>query len=285
MKKILVIGIKGMAGHVIFQNLPRLGSYEMFGIARNIENSTHLFDLDVSNVSDLEKIIKSNDFDAVINCIGILNKDAEDNPEKAIWFNSYFPHLLEKITKNSKTKVIHISTDCVFNGKKGNYTEEDFKDGIGFYAQSKALGEINNDKDITIRTSIVGPEINQNGIGLFNWFMNQGENAQLKGYTHAFWSGVTTIELSKVIHDVIQKNITGLKEIAPSEKISKYDMLKLFNEIFKENQYQIEGYDGYQVDKSLVSIRTDYQYPVSDYRQMFSEMKDWIESGVQKYHY
>ncbi|WP_431243062.1 NAD-dependent epimerase/dehydratase family protein [Flavobacterium sp. P21] len=117
MKKVLVIGIKGMAGHVLFKLLPTLGEYDVYGIARNIEATDRVFNLDVSNTEELKEIIKK-DFDIIINCIGILNKDAEDNADKAIWFNSYFPHLLESITKNTKTKVISISTDCVFSGKK-----------------------------------------------------------------------------------------------------------------------------------------------------------------------
>ena len=118
MKKILVIGIKGMAGHVVFKSLPKLGNYEVYGVARNVTATDRVFNLDVSNTEELKKIIDLG-FDVIINCIGILNKDAEDNPHKAIWFNSYFPHLLESLTKNTKTKVISISTDCVFSGKKG----------------------------------------------------------------------------------------------------------------------------------------------------------------------
>lgn len=285
MKKILVIGIKGMAGHVIFNKFKDEYGFAAYGIARNIEPSENTFNLDVNNTDVLEQIITEHKFDVIVNCIGILNKDAEDNPEKAIWFNSYFPHFLEKVTKNSKTKVVHISTDCVFSGKRGDYTEDDFRDGIGFYAQSKALGEIINDKDITVRTSIVGPEINKNGIGLFNWFMNHPENAELKGYSQAFWSGITTIELAKVVHDVLEKNVSGLKQVAPSEKISKYDMLVLFNEIFKNNNFKIEAFDGYKVDKSLRSVRQDYVYSTPNYKEMFLEMKQWIDSEKALYHY
>ena len=109
----------------------------------------------------------------VINCIGLLNNTAEDNPELAVWFNSYFPHLLAAFGKKYDFKLIHISTDCVFSGKEGGYKEDSFKNGNGFYAQSKALGEVINNKDLTFRTSIIGPELKHNGIGLFHWFMNQ----------------------------------------------------------------------------------------------------------------
>jgi dTDP-4-dehydrorhamnose reductase len=282
MKKILVIGIKGMAGHLVFKKLPQLGLYDVYGIARNVGQTNKIFDIDVSDTHKLKEIVQENKFDVIINCIGILNKDAEDHPDKAIWFNSYFPHFLESITKNSATKIIHISTDCVFSGKKGNYTEEDFKDGIGFYAQSKALGEIDNSKDLTIRTSIIGPEINKNGIGLFNWFMNQDNSQVLKGFTNAFWSGITTFELTNVIHCAIQNEVTGLKQIS-GNKIDKYNLLLLFNEVFKNNEMAILADDYYKVDKSLVSSRTDFIYQVPEYKQMLTVMKSWILEN--DYHY
>lgn len=280
MKKILVLGIKGMAGHLIFKSLPLLGDYEVYGIARNITASSNVFNLDVTNIEELSKVIDLK-FDVIINCIGILNKDAEDNPHKAIWFNSYFPHFLEALTKNTKTKVISISTDCVFSGKKGGYTENDFKDGQGFYAQSKALGEIVNDKDLTIRTSIIGPELNEDGIGLFHWFMQQKK--ETNGYTQAFWSGITTVELVKVIHQAIQQNITGLIVVAGENKIDKYSLLTLFNKIFRNNAITINKNSSYKVDKSMYSIRTDFEYNVPSYENMLIEMKNWIDNSNYNY--
>lgn len=280
MKKILVLGIKGMAGHVVFKSLPLMGNYEVYGIARNVNASNNVFNLDVTNTEELSKIIDLK-FDVIINCIGILNKDAEENPHKAIWYNSYFPHLLEALTKNTNTKVISISTDCVFSGKKGGYTEKDFKDGEGYYAQSKALGEIENDKDLTIRTSIIGPELNSEGIGLFHWFMQQ-KNA-INGYTQAFWSGITTIELTKVIDQAIQQNISGLIIVAGGEKIDKHSLLSLFNKVFRKNSLTINENSSYKVDKSMYSIRTDFDYVVPSYEDMVVEMKEWIDNSNYNY--
>jgi dTDP-4-dehydrorhamnose reductase len=277
MKKVLVIGSKGMAGHVVLKSLPLLGEYEVYGVARNVEPTDRLFNLDVSDIDALKKIIDLQ-FDVIVNCIGILNKDAEDNPHRAIWFNSYFPHLLESLTKNTKSKVISISTDCVFSGKRGGYTENDFKDGIGFYAQSKALGEIINDKDCTIRTSIIGPELNQEGIGLFHWFMQQ--NNQISGYSKAFWSGITTIELTKVIHQIIVQDVNGLIVVAAENKIDKYNLLNIFNKIFKNNALTIVENANYKVDKSMHSIREDFDYNVPSYEDMLVEMKYWIDENV-----
>lgn len=280
MKKVLVIGSKGMAGHVIYKSLPLLGEYDVCGIARNVEQTDQVYDLDVSDTEALKNIINLQ-FDVIINCIGILNKDAEDNPHKAIWFNSYFPHLLESLTKDTKTRVISISTDCVFSGKRGGYSENDFKDGEGFYAQSKSLGEINNEKDLTIRTSIIGPELNKRGIGLFHWFMQQKN--EVSGYSQAFWSGITTIELAKVIHQAIQQNITGLIVVAGEKKIDKYNLLKLFNKIFRNDSLIVSENSKYKVDKSMHSLRTDFDYSVPSYEEMIVEMKNWIDINASNY--
>jgi dTDP-4-dehydrorhamnose reductase len=282
MKKVLVIGSKGMAGHVLYRSLSLLGEYDVYGVARNVEQTNRVFNLDVSDTEALKKIIDLQ-FDIVINCIGILNKDAEDNPHKAVWFNSYFPHLLEALTKDSKTKLISISTDCVFSGKRGDYSEDDFKDGEGFYATSKAIGEVNNKKDLTIRTSIIGPELNKEGIGLFHWFMQQKE--EVSGYSQAFWSGITTVELAKVIHQAIQQKITGLIVVAGEKKIDKHSLLGLFNCIFRNNEIVIHENSKYKVDKSMHSIRTDFVYKLPSYEKMILEMKQWIESCRYSYDY
>lgn len=280
MKKILVIGIKGMAGHVVFKSLPQLGNYEVYGVARNVVSTDRVFNLDVSNIEELKRIVDLG-FDVVVNCIGILNKDAEDNPHKAIWFNSYFPHLLESLTTNTKTKIISISTDCVFSGKKGNYTESDLTDGQGFYAMSKAMGEILNEKDLTIRTSIIGPELNKEGIGLFHWFMSQ--KGGMSGYSQAFWSGITTIELAKVIHQTILQDIKGLLIVAGNSKIDKFSLLKLFNNIFRNDVLTITENDNYKVDKSMYSSRSDFDYHVPSYKDMVLEMKRWVDENGYDY--
>lgn len=283
MKKILIIGIKGMAGHMVYRNFMENDEYEVFGIARNIAESKNTFNIDVSNTTEIQKIITDHEFDSVVNCIGILNSDAESNPAKAIWFNSYFPHFLEEITKNSKTKIIHISTDCVFSGEKGGYTENDPKDGYGYYSQSKGLGEIVNGKDLTIRTSIIGPEINNNGIGLFHWFMSQPHTKEIKGFKNAFWSGITTLQLSTIIEQAIIQDIDGLIQIAPEKKISKFDLLFLFNTIYRDCAMTILPDDEYKIDKSLISIRKDFKYEVPSYGEQLKELREYILNNKEFY--
>ena len=274
MKKVLVLGCKGMAGHVIKTHLESLGIYEVWGLARDVKSKHNLINLDVSDTQELEDILNKGDFDVIINCIGLLNKTAEENPDKAIWFNSYFPHLLSNLGNKYGFKLIHISTDCVFSGNEGGYEEDSFKNGIGFYAQSKALGEVVNSKDLTFRTSIVGPELKHNGIGLFHWFMNQ--NNDVFGFSNAYWSGVTTIELAKGINEAIKQGLTGLYHFVNGSKISKFHLLKEFNSNFRDGGINIISKSDYKVDKSLINTRNDFNYTITSYQIMIKEMKNWI---------
>jgi dTDP-4-dehydrorhamnose reductase len=281
MKKILIIGSKGMAGHVIYNYFKENTDFNVIDIARgsDFHKSTH--QIDVTDFEALLHVLKVEKPDVVVNCIGILNKDAEDNPDKAILLNSYFPHFLAKAGETIGFKLIHISTDCVFNGKKGGYAEDSIKDGIGFYAQSKAMGEVSYGNHLTLRTSIIGPELNPHGIGLFHWFMLQ--KGSIKGYRQAYWSGITTLELAKAIAEAIVQDISGLHHLVNGEKINKYELTGLFNFIFRENELIIEPFDGYQVDKSLVKTNHSFNYAVPSYEDMLSELKVWMEKHKDIY--
>ena len=201
--KILIFGSKGMAGHLITDYLKKNSNFKIITVARGTSQAD--YNIDITDIYEVENLIKLVKPQFLINAIGVLNNDAETNPDKAIFVNSYFPHFLARICKSHLIKLIHISTDCVFSGKKGSYIETDKKDGVGFYAQTKSIGEVFYDHTLTIRTSIIGPEINNNGIGLFDWvFKNEGS---ITGYSNAYWSGVTTLELAKAIFYVISNNI------------------------------------------------------------------------------
>ncbi|MGZ3752514.1 MAG: dTDP-4-dehydrorhamnose reductase family protein, partial [Mucilaginibacter sp.] len=272
-KKILLIGSKGMAGHIIYYYLKENTSHTVIDIARDSNLFEPTYKLDVTDFDQLKAIFAKEAPDVVINCIGVLNKDAEENPGKAILLNSYLPHFIAKAGEELGFKLIHISTDCVFNGKRGNYKLDDPKDGTGFYAQSKALGEVIYGKNLTIRTSIIGPEL-RNGIGLFHWFMSQ--TGEIKGYTKAYWTGVTTIELAKAIAAAIEANPQGLYHLVYEEKISKYDLVSLFKKVFARDNVSIKPFDGYEVDKSLVKDNTHFNYNVPAYQVMVEEMKTWM---------
>jgi len=281
-KKILLIGSKGMAGHVIYYYLKEHTSHTVIDIARDSTLFDPTYKLDVTDFDQLKSIFAKEAPDVVINCIGVLNKDAEENPGKAILLNSYLPHFIAKAGEELGFKLIHISTDCVFNGKKGNYKLNDPKDGTGFYAQSKALGEVIYGKNLTIRTSIIGPEL-RNGIGLFHWFMSQ--TGEIKGYTKAYWTGVTTIELAKAIAAAIEVKPYGLYHLVYEEKISKYDLVSLFKKVFARGDISIEPFDGYEVDKSLIKDNTYFNYNVPAYQVMVEEMKTWMLEHKSLYNY
>lgn len=278
MKKVLVIGSTGMLGHVVKKYLIDK-KYDVYETTRNQTNK-YYFDA-LENIKKIEEIIDSIKPDFVVNCIGILNKKAEDYPSQAILVNSYFPHYLDEMSEKYNYKLIHISTDCVFSGHDGGgYKEDSPKTATTIYGTSKALGEINNNRSLTLRTSIIGPDTNPNGIGLFEWFMKQKD--EVHGFRKAFWSGVTTIELAKQIEIAMNSNLTGLYHITNGQKISKYDLLTIIKDVFNKD-IKIIPDDNYSCDKSLVVTREDYKFNIPSYHQMIVEMKEWIENNKDIY--
>lgn len=281
--KILVLGSIGMAGHLITLYFKERGhevtAYSMkpFPHCRNI----------VGNALDTEhfkSVICGDDYDAVINCIGILNRQAEEHQALATYLNSYLPHLVADLLKDRKTRLIHMSTDCVFAGNTGPYYEDSLRDGLTFYDRSKALGEVVDDKNLTFRNSIIGPDANEEGIGLFNWFMKQ--SGTVNGFTGAMWTGVTTLTLAKAMECALEENLTGLYNLVNNESISKYDMLRLFNHYFRDDSLTIVPSDKLPLDKSLRCRRTDFKFVVPSYEQQIREMRDWVLAHKDLYpHY
>lgn len=282
--KFFVLGAAGMAGHTISMYLEEQG-HNVVGF--DMAKATHIKTSMTGDARDTVKIaqtIKEGQFDAVINCIGILNQFAEEKKELAVFLNSYFPHFLAEVTWNMKTMVVHMSTDCVFSGKKGAYSEDDLRDGETFYDRSKALGELQDSKNITLRNSIVGPDMNPRGIGLFNWFMQQ--TGQINGYTHAIWTGQTTLQLAKTMETAVREGATGLYNMVPDQAISKYDLLKLFNRYMRDDAISIYPSDMNALDKSLKRTRFDFHYQIPDCEEMVAQMSSWIRRHAVLYpHY
>lgn len=282
MKRILILGSAGMAGHVVKKHLSDSGKYIIGELARTVSLSKFTYAIDVTDLTALDLVITDFKPDVIINCIGVLNKDAEDNPDKAILLNSYLPHHLAKKATASRALLIHISTDCVFSGLKGNYLDTDLKDGIGFYAQSKALGEVNYGDHLTIRTSIIGPEIKSRGIGLLHWFL-RNEAKEIKGFTQAYWGGVTTIQLAIAIEHAIEQSLSGLIHLTNGIRISKFDLVNIFKEVFKKDVL-IKADDHYTVDKSLaISAQTSLLGKVPSYEKMVKDMKSWMQENRELY--
>lgn len=282
--KILVLGCNGMAGHLISLYFKEQ-SHEVVGFARS---ASALLDKtivgDASDITSIKKTIEEDNYDAVINCIGLLNQFAENNKAMAVFLNGYLPHYLVEITKDMKTKVIHMSTDCVFAGNDGPCYEDSLPNGVTFYDRSKAMGEINNEKDLTFRNSIIGPDIKKSGIGLFSWFMKQ--NGPISGFTGAIWTGVTTYTLAKAMEAALKENLIGLYNLVNNESINKFDLCSLFNKYFRGGEVVIDFDNKLQLDKSLRRKRNDFSFVVPSYEQQIKEMREWVDNHKELYpHY
>ncbi len=282
-KKILVLGASGMAGHTI----------SLYFKSRNYDVTTSTIApffiepnivLDVFDFLKLKQVVLDGNYDVVINCIGLLNEHANNNPDKAVYLNSFIPNYLSTITQNTKTKIIHMSTDAVFSGKRGNYSENDEKDNTTMYGISKSFGEINNNKDLTFRNSIIGPDINQGGMGFFNWFMKQSN--EVNGFTETIWTGVTTITLAKAMERAIEENLTGIYNLVNNQVISKYDLMVLFNKYFRNDSIKVNKVSGHSSNYSLLNTRKDFSFIVPSYEEMIIEMKEWVKEHINLYpHY
>lgn len=281
--KILVMGASGMAGHMIVLFFQEQG-HDVTAFSRRKVDFCRCVMGDATNFEFLRDVVIGGQYDAIINAIGILNQDAENHKANAVLLNSYLPHFLSETTQGLKTRIIQMSTDCVFSGKTGRYSENFLRDGQTFYDRSKALGELENDKDLTFRNSIIGPDMNEKGIGLFNWFMKQ--EGTLRGYTKAIWTGVTTLTLAKAMEQAMVENLTGLYNLVNNEPISKYELILLFNKHLRGDAIRVVPDEKLSLDKSLVNNRTDFSFVVPGYEEMVIEMTDWIHKHRKFYpHY
>ena len=278
-----ILGCNGMAGHIISLYLKEQG-HSVLGFARTKSKYVDCIVGDAFDTELLKKLITENRFDAVVNCLGMLNQFAENDKASASLINSYLPHFLAKITEDKETQIIHISTDCVFSGREGSYTENSFCDGQTFYDRSKALGELIDSKNLTLRNSIVGPDININGIGLLNWFMNQ--SSDVNGYTKSIWTGQTTLQLAKTIEKAALEKAHGLYNAVPDHSISKFELINLFNHYFKDDSLRIIPVEGVLADKSLIRTNFQFNFLIPDYETMIAELAEWIQNHKDMYpHY
>ena len=279
-QRVLVLGSNGMVGHLLCKYLISDSDFILFDISRSYKfrDKTNLFD--VKNEEDFCEYIKLIKPDYIINCIGVLIRESNMSIENAIYINSYFPNMLRKFASQINSKLIHISTDCVFSGKKGNYIESDFRDGNGIYALTKILGEIQDATNLTLRTSVIGPEIKDSGEGLFGWFMRQ--EGTIFGFEKVIWSGVTTLELAKIIKLSIDNKLTGLYHVTNNSSISKYELLKLFKKHTKKN-IEIKLSNEKSLDKSFIDTRLLLDYKIPSYDDMISEMITFIKTNKTMY--
>jgi len=244
--------------------------------------------LDVHSAEQIRECLRQTNPDYIINCIGILVNGARESTENAIYVNAYFPHLLVRLVNenNPSSCIIHISTDCVFSGVRGLYTDVDEKDALDVYGMTKNLGEIIDNNNLTIRTSIIGPELKENGEGLFHWVFSQREIKIINGYAMSIWGGVTTLELAKAMAQCIECDIKGLYQLSNGERISKYSLVKLIVEHFDLDIY-VESVEGKISDKSILpSQRDGFSYIVPSYDIMIKELGQYmrVHNGMYSFY-
>jgi dTDP-4-dehydrorhamnose reductase len=270
--KILVLGASGMLGNAMMRVLGDTENLEVFGTIRAAsakfffpENLAKrlIADCDVENSDSLNAVFVKVKPDIVINCIGLIKQlEQSSDPLKGILVNALLPHRLHKLCSLTRARLVHFSTDCVFNGSVGNYTESSAPDASDLYGKSKFLGEVGGDNAITIRTSIIGHEL-QSAYSLLGWFFAQ--QVQCKGYTRAIFSGLPTTAMAGIVRDYVIPNpkLSGLYHVA-AEPISKYELLKIVADVY-EKPIDIIPDDSLVIDRSLnaerFTVATGYRAP------------------------
>lgn len=281
--KTIILGASGMLGFQVFRSFLDQGM-DVVGIVRNryrleqnLDKSFYHYIREIDDARDfssLEKIIQTEKPDYLINCVGIvvqlpLAKDFYES----ISINALLPHKLEKLGNQYGFKLIHISTDCVYNGRKGLYKESDIPNAEDLYGKTKELGEVGYGCGITLRTSLIGHEIVSPVHGLLDWFLSQDK--KVYGYSKAIFSGLTTLEFSNVLIEIVRAGqlSSGIYHVA-SEPISKYDLLHLIAEVYKFNIRIIESRE-LNINRSLDSEKFDSitNYRVPAWKQMITNMQ------------
>jgi dTDP-4-dehydrorhamnose reductase len=241
--KIIILGANGMLGHALFTRYSANPNFEVFGTIRNSNaalfskapfNKNIFSDIDLLNFKSIKDVLFKLRPALVFNCVGLTKHNTlELNPKDCIEINSLLPHIIKSFCDEIDAQFITFSTDCVFSGSRGLYSEHDFADADDIYGRTKYLGEVIDNNSITIRTSIIGHEL-QTRHGLLEWFLSNTKSCS--GYTKAFFSGFPTAYLAKIIEEYIlnRPNLSGLFHIA-SPAISKFELLTLINAAYKKN--------------------------------------------------
>jgi dTDP-4-dehydrorhamnose reductase len=258
MRTVLILGGAGMLGHKVLQGLAARfdvrATFRSTADERLIARERAITGVDAMQFETVERAIRDVRPDVVVNCIGIVKQLAEGHdPIRSITVNSLFPHRVAAVCAEIGARVIHISTDCVFSGRKGMYRESDRPDAEDLYGRSKLLGEVAGENALTLRTSIIGREV-RGTTGLVEWFLSN-RGGEVKGFSEAIFSGLTTLALASLIGDLIGKDapLHGLYQVS-SEPINKYDLLALLNDAFGTD-VMIRRSTEPRIDRSLDSAR------------------------------
>lgn len=273
--KFMVLGATGMAGHVISLYLQERG-HDVLGWSRKPAHflKRHA-EGDAFDLKGLRGIIADEAPDVLVNCVGLLVSDCDSHHDLAVYLNAYFPHALASSVSGLPTRVFHLSTDCVFSGDNGPYSEHSFPNAREFYGRAKALGELADCRNLTLRQSIVGPDIDERGTGLLNWFM--GQRAVVDGWTGAIWTGLTTLELAKAVEACALDGSCGLVNMVPEGPgLSKYELLSLFNKYMRDGRVTVREVAGINADKTLRRTELVSSYSPQPYEEQVRELASWI---------
>jgi dTDP-4-dehydrorhamnose reductase len=276
---IVVLGAGGMLGHVVltYSKSQRLG--KIYGLARNPTGNSNLdkdiFLLDVRNTTQLFKFLKKCRPCVIVNCLVIKNACTEEEREEMYFINGEIPGILSEYLQsdNDGSRLIQISSDGVFSGKKGRYTENDIPDPTDAYGQSKLKGENIASDYLTIRTSFVGPSLKARD-GILDWFLRSTNS--IEGHITSTWNGVSSLELAKFILHCSDRDYSGLLHLG-GEITTKHDLLCLMRDIYG-HYTEITPSEGPIINRSLISVRKDLEYALPSLRAMLDEMHVWYQA-------
>lgn len=278
--RVLILGANGLIGSTLFEFLRKKNDLNVFGTVRDYDlgrDTAIKYKIDFLNIEESFSIVSEIAPSIVINCIGVTKHSLHyDKVGEVSFLNSVFPHLLSDFSRTQNFKLIHISSDCVFNGQRGNYSELDLPNSTDLYGKSKFLGElVDCSGNITIRTSTIGHEKNTK-YGLLEWFLSQHTVCQ--GFSSAFFSGLTTIELANILYKyfIFNDSISGLYNLA-GPKINKFDLLKIIARVYKKD-IQIKKDQTFCIDRSLNASKFNnkFGYVFKSWDSMIMEMKEGV---------
>ncbi|MFX0074885.1 MAG: dTDP-4-dehydrorhamnose reductase family protein [Candidatus Hermodarchaeota archaeon] len=293
MTSVLILGVSGMLGSMVFDYLAKNTDLSVYGTVRNPEfltSNVFLFDAyDITQLENKEFVDLNPDY--IVNCIGITKPfSRDDDPEgvkRAITINSEFPWKLSDYTKKYNIKVIQIGTDCVYSGKKGLYSELDQHDPLDVYGKSKSLGEVFDGSSLIIRCSIIGPEFKKQHSFLLEWFLNQPQGGTIGGYEHHLWNGITTLQFAQLCEKIITSNLydkliekSTVHHYTPNNIVNKYELMNIFNDVFKkELKVNRVNKPDEKVDRTLTSEYTSLNayFKKTDMKSAIRDLKNYMD--------
>jgi dTDP-4-dehydrorhamnose reductase len=286
--RVLILGGDGMLGHRLFEHLREdhevrvtlrreLAAYEFFGL---FSPKNSYAGVEARDVDRLLEVVAAFRPEAIVNAIGIVKqRPAAEEVIPSLEINALLPHRLALLCRAAGARLVHMSTDCVFSGRRGNYTEKDLSDATDLYGRTKFLGEVHDPGCVTLRSSIIGLELTRKS-GLIEWFLAQ--RGEIRGFTHAIYTGLTTAEMSRVIERVLVEtpDLSGVWQVA-SEPISKHDLLVKFSEVLGRQDIRVKPDDSVRIDRSLSGVAfeeaTGYHAPA--WEEMLTELAVDVRRG------